>query len=53
MGEKMKKEKQNEKTYEIVIDKNSKITVSENEIVEIVAKRILTKNKQAFEKLAQ
>ncbi len=49
----MENKKENEKTYEIVIDKNNKITISENEIVEIVAKRILAKNKQAFEKLAQ
>ncbi len=49
----METKKPTEKKYEIIIDKDSKLTVTENEIVEIVAKRILTKNKQAFEKLAQ
>ena len=41
------------KEYEIVLEDGSKVVLTETEIVEIVARRILNQNKDAFNRLAQ
>ena len=50
---KMTEKKIEKKVYEIEIEKGTKISLTENEVVELIARRILTKNKSAFERLAQ